>query len=219
MGSTSFSAQGSRLSERGCLIAFEGVEGAGKSTQIQVTAAALRDRGLAVVETREPGGTALGVELRRLLMHQPDRPPAPMTELLLYLADRAQHLAEVVRPALARGDVVLTDRFSASTIAYQGYARQLDVDTVIRLDAIVRQEIVPTITVLLDCPVTISLRRARGDDRFHREDTEFHERVRAAFLRLANDAPARYRVVDATRPSDQVRAQVLAAVLQCLNLQ
>jgi dTMP kinase len=207
------------LGERACLIAFEGVEGAGKSTQLHVTAAALRARGIAVVETREPGGTVLGVELRRLLMHQPESPPAPMAELLLYLADRAQHLAEVIRPALARGAVVLTDRFSASTIAYQGYARQLDVDTVIRLDAIVRQAIAPALTVLLDCPVTIGLRRARGDDRFHREDVEFHERVRAAFLRFAHDAPARYRVIDATHPSDEVRAQVLAAVLQCLNLQ
>lgn len=201
------------------LIAFEGVEGAGKSTQLHVTAEALRARGLTVVETREPGGTVLGVELRRLLMHQLDNPPASMTELLLYLADRAQHLAEIIRPALARGEVVLTDRFSASTIAYQGFARQLDVDTVIRLDAIVRQEIAPALTVLLDCPVTIGLRRARDDDRFHREDEAFHERVRAAFLRFAHDTPERYRVIDATRPADEVRALVLAAVLQCLHLQ
>ena len=217
MGSTFFSAKGSRLSDQGCLIAFEGVEGAGKSTQLHVAAAALRARGITVVETREPGGTVLGVELRRLLMHQLDSPPAPMTELLLYLADRAQHLAEVIRPALARGEVVLTDRFSASTIAYQGFARQLDVDTVRRLDAIVRQEVTPALTVLLDCPVTIGLRRARGDDRFHREDEEFHERVRAAFLRFADDAPERFRVIDATRPSAEVQTQVVAAVLQCLN--
>ena len=207
------------MDESGCLIAFEGVEGAGKSTQLHLTAATLRLRGFAVVETREPGGTALGVELRRLLMHQPDSPPAPMTELLLYLADRVQHIAEVIRPALARGEVVLTDRFSASTIAYQGFARQLDVDTVVRLDAIARQGIVPALTVLLDCPVTIGLRRARGDDRFHREDEAFHARVRAAFLRFAHEAPERYRVIDATRSCDEVQAQVLAAVLQCLKLQ
>lgn len=207
------------MGEAGCLIAFEGVEGAGKSTQIHVTAAALRQRGIAVVETREPGGTALGVELRRLLMHRPGNPPAPMTELLLYLADRAQHLDEVIRPALTRGDVVLTDRFSASTIAYQGFARQLDVETVVRLDAAVRQEIAPALTVLLDCPVTIGLQRARGDDRFHREDEGFHARVRAAFLRFAHDAPDRYRVIDATRHRDEVQAQVLAAVSECLELQ
>jgi dTMP kinase len=206
------------LGESGCLIAFEGVEGAGKSTQLRETGVTLRRRGIAVVETREPGGTALGVELRRLLMHQPGRPPAAMTELLLYLADRAQHLAEVIRPALACGAVVLTDRFSASTIAYQGFARQLDVDTVIQLDAIVRQGITPALTVLLDCPVTLGLRRAHGDDRFHREDEAFHARVRAAFLRFADDAPERYRVIDATRPSDAVHEQVLAAVLECLKL-
>jgi dTMP kinase len=206
------------LGEPGCLIAFEGVEGAGKSTQLQVTAETLRRRGLTVVETREPGGTPLGVELRRLLMHWPGNPPAPMTELLLYLADRAQHLDEVIRPALARGEVVLTDRFSASTIAYQGFARQLDLDTVVRLDAIVRREIAPALTVLLDCPVTVGLRRARGDDRFHREDEAFHARVRAAFLRFAADDPAHYRVVDATGPSEAVQAQVCAAVLECLQL-
>jgi dTMP kinase len=205
------------LGERGCLIAFEGVEGAGKSTQLHVVAEALRARGITVVETREPGGTPLGAELRRLLMHQLDRPPAPMTELLLYLADRAQHLAEVIRPALTRGDVVLTDRFSASTIAYQGYARQLDVDTVVQLDAVVRQAITPALTLLFDCPVAVGLRRARGDDRFHREDEEFHERVRAAFLRFAQDAPERYRVIDATRPPDEVRDHALAAIHQCLN--
>lgn len=207
------------MDEPGCLIAFEGGEGTGKSTQLHATAVALRRRGIAVVETREPGGTALGAELRRLLMHCPGSPPAPMTELLLYLADRAQHLAEVIRPALARGAVVLTDRFSASTIAYQGFARQLDVDSVVQLDASVRQGIAPALTVLLDCPVTVGLRRARGDDRFHREDEEFHARVRTAFLRFAHDAPERYRVIDATRAADEVQAEVLAAVFQCLDLQ
>jgi dTMP kinase len=207
------------VAEPGCLIAFEGIEGAGKSTHLRETAAALRRRGLTVVETREPGGTALGVELRRLLMHQPGRPPAPLTELLLYLADRAQHLAEVIAPALARGAVVLTDRFSASTIAYQGFARQLDVNMVSRLDAIVRQDMTPALTVLLDCPVAVGLRRARGDDRFHREDEAFHERVRAAFLRFADGSPERYRVIDATQPSAAVCAQVLAVVLQCLKLE
>src|ERR1700687_1036532 len=102
--STSCSARASRLGDRGCLIAFEGIEGAGKSTQMQLVGAVLRARGIAVVETREPGGTQLGAEMRRILMHLPDATPTPMAELLLYLADRAQHLAEVIRPALVRGD-------------------------------------------------------------------------------------------------------------------
>jgi dTMP kinase len=206
------------LSERGCLIAFEGIEGAGKSTQLRLAANALRARGVSVVETREPGGTAIGAELRRILMHGAGPPPSPLTELLLYLADRAQHLAEVIVPALAEGHVVLTDRFSASTIAYQAFARQLDVDTVRRLDATVRGGIAPKLTVLLDCPVAIGLQRAHGDDRFHREQEEFHERVRAAFLTLARQEPRCYCVVDATGASETVQQAVLAAVMRCLQM-
>ena len=149
------------MGERGCLIAFEGIEGAGKSTQVRLTADALHQRGVRVVETREPGGTALGSELRHVLMHRFDTVPTPLTELLLYLADRAQHLSEVIVPAVAAGAVVLTDRFSASTIAYQGYARGLDVATVTQLDAIVRDGVTPALTVLLDCPVSHGLQRAR----------------------------------------------------------
>lgn len=207
------------MRERGCLIAFEGIEGAGKSTQLRLAAAAVRRRGVSVVETREPGGTAIGAELRRIVMHLPDAPPAPLTELLLYLADRAQHLAEVITPAIARGEVVLTDRFSASTIAYQGFARQLEVDTVSRLDAIVRGGVAPACTILLDCPVEVGLRRAQGDDRFHREQLEFHERVRRAFLSFAERDPDHYCVLDSTAPAEIIHAQVIAAILRCLPSQ
>jgi dTMP kinase len=205
------------LPERGRLIAFEGIEGAGKSTQIRLTAAALRAHGVAVLETREPGGTALGAEVRRLLMHMPENPPTPLAELLLYLADRAQHVSQVIAPALLRGDVVLSDRFSGSTIAYQGYARRLDLETVSRLDAIARQGSVPALTVLLDCPVEVGLARARGEDRFHREEQEFHQRVRAGFLSLAREDCDRYLVIDATAPHEQVQEQILAVVMRCLN--
>ena len=205
--------QAARCAQHGCLIAFEGGEGAGKSTQLRLAAAALRARGVTVVETREPGGTPLGAELRRLLMHTRDMPPTPVAELLLYLADRAQHVADVIRPALARGETVLTDRFSASTIAYQGYGRQLDRDTVVQLDAAARQGVEPALTILLDCPVAVGLGRARGSDRFHDEDVAFHERVREAFQSFARADPARYRVIDATQAAEEVHAQVLAAVL------
>ena len=205
------------MGERGCLIAFEGIEGAGKSTQLRRAAAALRERGITVVETREPGGTAIGVELRRIAMRVSDPHPAPLTELLLYLADRAQHLAEVITPAIARGAVVLSDRFSASTIAYQGFARQLDIDTVSRLDAIVRSGVAPACTILLDCPVAVGLHRAEGDDRFHREQLEFHERVRRAFLSLAEQDPDRYCVLDSTAPTEQIHQEVMAAILRCLQ--
>jgi dTMP kinase len=205
------------LSERrGSLVAFEGIEGAGKSTHLHLAAMALRARGVPVVETREPGGTRLGIEMRRILMHLPDATPSPLTELLLYLADRAQHLDELIRPALARGEVVLTDRFSASTIAYQGYARHLDLDLVTRLDAIVRGDVSPVLTVLLDCPVSVGLPRAKGNDRFHREEIAFHEHVRAAFLEFARRDPARYCVIDATAPSADVQRQVVTEILRCL---
>ncbi len=206
------------MAEFGSLIAFEGIEGAGKSTQLRLAATALRERGMDVVETREPGGTTIGIELRRIVMHSTGA-PAPLTELLLYLADRAQHLAEVITPAVTRGALVLTDRFSASTIAYQGFARQLDIATVSRLDSIVRGGITPALTVLLDCPVTIGLRRAQGDDRFHREDLEFHERVRRAFLSFADEDPDRYCVLDSTAPSEQIHQQVMTAILRCLQNQ
>jgi dTMP kinase len=205
------------LAEQGCLIAFEGIEGAGKSTQLRLAAAALRARGVTVVETREPGGTPIGADLRRIVMHLSDAPPAPLTELLLYLADRAQHLAEVIAPAIAREAVVLTDRFSASTIAYQGFARQLDIDTVSRLDAIVRGGVAPACTILLDCPVAVGLQRARGDDRFHREQLEFHERVRRGFLSLAEADAERYCILDSTQPTEQIHQQVMAAILRCLQ--
>jgi dTMP kinase len=205
------------LAERGCLIAFEGIEGAGKSTQIRRVAAVLSARSVAVVETREPGGTAVGTEVRRILMQLSETPPTPLAELLLYLADRAQHVAQVIAPAIASGQVVLTDRFSASTIAYQGYARRLDLAMVTRVDAIARQGVAPALTVLLDCPVEMGLKRARGDDRFHREEQEFHERVRAGFLSLAREDWDRYCVIDATAPPEEIERQAVAAVMQCLN--
>lgn len=201
----------------GKLIVFEGGEGAGKSTQIRVVAEALRQRGYQVIETREPGGTALGAQLRHLVMAMTDTPPVPVVELLLYIADRAQHVAEVIRPALASGVVVLSDRFSASTIAYQGYARGLDLGLVKQLDALARDGVTPDLTVLLDCPVAIGLQRARGDDRFHHEEQQFHERVRAAFLQFAAADGDRYAVVDTTQSREQVSEQALAGVLRCLT--
>jgi dTMP kinase len=205
------------LAERGKLIAFEGVEGSGKSTQVETVAAHLRRLGYEVVETREPGGTPLGHEIRRIVMHSTRLTPSPLTELLLYLADRAQHLAEVIVPALERGQIVVTDRFSASTIVYQGYARQLGIERVRQLDAIVRNGVQPDLTLLLDCPVEIGLQRARGDDRFHREHVPFHERVRAGFLELATQEPQQYCVVDSTLDTGEVTRRIIERIQQCLR--
>ncbi len=194
----------------GCLIAFEGTEGAGKTSQLQLAAEVLRRDGYRVLVTAEPGGTALGLEIRRLLLHRSDSAPTPLAELFLYLADRAQHVAEVIKPALSAGDVVLADRFTGSTIAYQGFGRNLDVEMIARVENWARSGVAPRLTVLLDCPVRVGLERARGCDRFHTETEAFHERVRQGFLRLA--AERGWCVVDATQPEDEVHRHVMDAI-------
>ena len=210
-------------------VTFEGIEGSGKSTHIRLLAEHLRAAGRAVVETREPGGTAAGAAIRRLLLAPGAPPLAPLTELLLYCADRTQHVAEVVRPALAAGRVVLSDRFSESTIAYQGYGRGLDLSVVRALDAHARAGLVPDLTFLLDCPATEGLARIAGRrqslgqggaapsgaaplelDRFEREAVVFHERVRAGFRALAAAEPARFCVLDGGAPIESIRARIVA---------
>ena len=202
-------------------VTFEGVEGSGKSSHLRELAAHLRGSGREVVETREPGGTPAGVAIRRLLLGPEAVPLAPLTELFLYCADRTQHLTEVVRPALAAGRVVLCDRFSDSTIAYQGYARGLDLTALRALDARARDGVAPDLTFLLDCPVADGLARARRRagvaDRFERETVEFHERVRAGFHALAAAEPGRFRILDSTAPFGDVQARIVAAMEQRLR--
>ncbi len=201
----------------GRLIAFEGTEGAGKSTQIQRAAEALRQVGHAVRVTAAPGGTVLGQEIRRLVLHQGDDVPTPLAELFLYLADRAQHVATTLAPALAAGEIVLVDRFSASTIAYQGFGRGIDIDLVTRLEAAARNGVTADLTILLDCPVRVGLQRAREPDRIHDEIEAFHERVRGGFLQLAAQQPAAWRVIDSTQSKDDVHRQIMDAVTACLG--
>jgi dTMP kinase len=200
----------------GCLIAFEGTEGAGKSTQLHRAAQALRQDGYRVETTAEPGGTELGRQLRTLLLHAHEA-PLPVAELFLYLADRAQHVGQVIAPALAAGALVLTDRFSASTIAYQGYGRGLDLDVVTRADDWARAGLRPHLAILLDCPVRVGLQRARGHDRFHAEVEDFHERVRRGFRALAAGDPAAWRVIDSTQSEAAVHEQILSAIRACLR--
>jgi dTMP kinase len=201
-------------------VTFEGIEGSGKSTHLRHLAVHLRDTGRTVVETREPGGTPAGAAVRRLLLADA-APLTPLTELFLYCADRTQHVDEVIRPGLTAGHVVLCDRFSDSTIAYQGYGRRLDLETVRVLDARARDGVWPSVTFLLDCPVEEGLARARGrvgaGDRFERETVAFHERVRAGFLALAAAEPARFCVLDAAAPIEHVRARVIAAADRLLG--
>lgn len=198
-------------------IAFEGGDGAGKSTQVAALARWLRARGREVVVTREPGGTELGVRIRELLLHGGE--VAPRAEALLFAADRAQHVAAVVRPASERGAVVLTDRYVDSSIAYQGAGRDLRAAEVARLSAWATGGLVPDLTVLLDVtPETGRARRHdRAEDRMETEAAEFHARVRAGFLGLAQAEPSRYLVLDAAEPPEALAEAVATRVARLLD--
>nr|WP_240895568.1 dTMP kinase [Kineococcus siccus] len=196
----------------GFLVALEGGDGSGKTTQQRLLAGWLAQRGHEVVATREPGGTATGLALRQVLLAPaPGAALAPRAEALLFAADRAQHVAEVVRPALARGAVVVTDRYVDSSLAYQGAGRALPAAEVEELSRWATGGLVPGLTVVLDVdPATAAGRRGRdagrpGEDRLEAESLAFHTRVREQFLDLAARAPARYLVLDAARPADAVQ--------------
>lgn len=203
---------------RGLFVTFEGGDGAGKSTQIERAAAWLREAGHEVVITREPGGTELGVEVRQLLLHGDD--VAPRAEALLYAADRAHHVETLVRPALARGAVVLQDRYIDSSIAYQGAGRALDAADVESISRWATQGLTPDVTVLIDVSPEVARERrgARGaEDRLEREADDFHARVREHFLRLAARDEARYLVLDAGCSRDDLAAAVRERLEQLLD--
>jgi len=211
----------------GIWITFEGIEGTGKSTQIARLSDRMRRSGLSVVATREPGGTALGRSLRSLLLRPTDSPMDPLTELLLYAADRAQHLREVVLPALERGDTVLCDRYLDATLAYQGFGRGLGVDLVLDLHRQEPLDMRPRRTVLLDLDPTLAVGRARRrnvgagldetEGRFEKERLEFHRRVRQGYLELASAEPDRFRVVDAAGTPDEVERRIAGALADLLD--
>lgn len=193
------------------LISFEGIEGSGKSTQIKLLAQYLRDRGHNVIETAEPGGTSIGIKIRALLL-EPQNNMDSLTELLLYYSSRVQHVREVIYPAILSDSIVLTDRFSDSTVAYQGYARGIDFAIINTLDDIVTPDLKPFRTFLLDLDVEEGLRRnrnARKEDRFELETVEFHNRVRKGFLQIARDEPERVRVIDASRTAEEIHRDII----------
>jgi len=196
---------------------FEGIEGSGKSTHARLLAAQLRQTGCDVLETREPGGTPLGEPLRRLLLDVESGSVAPLAELLLYCADRAQHVAQVIRPALEAGRPVICDRFSDSTIAYQGYGRGLDLATVRAVDGYARAGLAPDLTFVFDCPVEEGLARARrrsgGADRIEAAPLAFHRRVREGFRALAAASPERYALLDSRGSLEEVQRAVQSAAL------
>lgn len=199
----------------GLFITLEGPEGAGKSTNREYLAELLMQAGIEVVLTREPGGTPLAERIRELLLAPDSEVMAVDTELLLMFAARAQHLAGVIRPALARGAVVLCDRFTDATYAYQGGGRGLAYERIAILEQFVQGDLRPDLTLVFDLPVEVGLARAaaRGKlDRFEKEQQSFFEAVRQTYLARAAQAPERYRVLDAAQPLSQVQADLAALV-------
>ncbi|GAA4605481.1 hypothetical protein GCM10023195_19070 [Actinoallomurus liliacearum] len=195
--------------ERGVFVAFEGGEGAGKTTQARLLAIWLRDQGFDVVTTREPGSTKIGMRLRALLLDKETSGLSARAETLLYAADRAQHVAEVIQPALERGAIVVTDRYVDSSLAYQGAGRELKVKEIAEVNRWATSGLTPDLTIVLDVPSEVGLSRfASPADRIESEPREFHERVRRGFRALAEAEPHRYLVVDATQPQEQITRQI-----------
>jgi dTMP kinase len=196
------------MTVRGRFITFEGIDGAGKSTQMAVVAHALRDRELPVVITREPGGTAVGEALREVILHQP---MGIGTETLLMFAARAEHLERVIRPALEAGTWVLCDRFTDATYAYQSGGRGLSAERIGELEQWVHPDLQPDLTLLIDVPPDVAaqrLARARSADRFEAEQVDFFARVRSAYLERARAEPQRFIVIDGTQPAEVIGARI-----------
>ncbi len=205
-------------SGKGVFIAFEGGEGSGKSTQAELLKEYLTGIGEEVVVTREPGGTLLGKELREILLNPETGEISPRAEALLYAADRAHHVFSLIEPALTRGDIVITDRYLDSSIAYQGAGRILQPNEVARISRWATDSLTPNLTFILDLPAEIGLSRLESIDRLEQEPLAFHERVRREFLNLANVDPERYFVVDATQSSEAIAHQIQERVSTLVQL-
>jgi dTMP kinase len=209
------SAPGARAATSGIFITLEGGDGSGKSTQAELLAEWLRERARTVMRTREPGGTDVGDAVREIVLHHRGH-IAPRAEALLYAADRAHHIATAVRPALERGEVVIQDRYLDSSVAYQGVGRVLDADEIRNLSLWAAEGLLPDVTILLDLDETVA--RARLDaartryDRLEAEKSEFHARVRAAYLDLAAAEPERFLVLDAAAPVAEIAAAIRARI-------
>lgn len=207
----------------GFFITLEGVEGSGKTTQTALVADALRTAGHRVTVTREPGGTRAGEAIRAIFL-DPAVSLHAAAELLLVLADRAQHVREKLKPALAAGEIVLSDRYSDSTVAYQGYGRGLDLMLLEDLNRLAGDGTRPDLTIVLDLAVETGLERTRarvrgdvrGPDRFEGEQVEFHRRVRKGFLTIARDEPSRVMTIDATAPVAEITTRIVDAIIAVL---
>jgi len=202
--------------QHGLFITLDGVDGTGKSTQLRRLAQHLKKRGLTVRATREPGGTKVGERIRKILLASATTQLAPLAELALIYAARAQHLQEVIRPGLAQGEIVVSDRYNDASLAYQGYGRKLGVQVVQAFDRIICARTQPDLTIVLDLPPRLALKRAQGREsrrkskqqRFELQGMGFHKRVRDAYLAIARQEPRRVKVVQADRPVAEVQAEI-----------
>jgi dTMP kinase len=205
-----------------------GVEGAGKTTQLRHISGFLKSTGRNFVMTREPGGTEIGMKIRRILLDPENRDLAPKAELFLYAADRIQHIEQIILPALKEGKIVVTDRFVDSTTVYQGYARGIDLDLVEKINELVLNGLKPDLTLLLDISPAVGLARVRdqfqlgeraeSESRFEREELVFHEKIRKGFLTLAQKETNRFRIIDADRDPDMVKQDVIRVLKSALDL-
>ncbi|MBI5286270.1 MAG: dTMP kinase [Deltaproteobacteria bacterium] len=212
----------------GLFITFEGVEGSGKTTQMEMIKEHLEWKGYSVLATREPGGTEIGERIRGILLNKEGETLTPWAELLLYVASRAQLVADVINPALEGGRIVLCDRFSDSTIVYQGYVKGLPLEAIKAVNRLAVGEMKPDITFVIDCPVDVGLRRAWGridmvkggnkEDRFERKDMDFHNRVRVGYLRLAQEEPDRIRVIKGDRDVPIIHEEICGIIEKKLEV-
>jgi len=206
-------------------VTFEGPEGSGKSTQIQLLHQALKGRGFAVVCTREPGGTPISEQIRAVLHDLKNVGMSPEAEVLLYSASRAQHVAQLIRPALERGGVVISDRYAESTLAYQGYGRGLDLDILKTITGFATGGLYPDLVIYLDLDVQLGLQRKLRDqqqgqgewNRMDQQDIAFHRRVREGYLKMAGQDRERWLVIDATRSVEEIHSMVLGRVEEFLG--
>lgn len=204
---------------KGMFISLEGIEGTGKSTQSKLLAEMLTTAGYEALLTFEPGGTRIGQRIREILLQPDHKEMSPVAELMLYNAERNQHLHEVILPALERGAVVITDRYTDSTVAYQGYGRGIDINLLKSIDSIATNGFMPHLTILFDLDVQTGLARNRGVnkvDRFELEEVAFHEKVRRGYLELAQHEPYRIQIVDASADQQEIHIKVKEIVMERL---
>ena len=202
-------------------ITFEGIEGCGKTTQVNLLVNYLKENNIPCLKTFEPGGTDIGLNIRKILLDSKNTHLAPLTELILYAADRAQHVSEVIKPALDQGKWVICDRYLDATVAYQGFGRKMNMELIDFLNRQASAGVCPDLTLLMDCPEDIGLKRAlernkiqnlEDQGRFEKEKMEFHRMVRGGYLELAEKYKDRFRIIDASRSVEEVKEDILSLV-------